>query len=336
MSDLRDKLLSADWHMPDVDLLLSLARSLTSGRDPGLGASAYDRAFALAPTREDIRRERAAALDALAVIEHGITWRYIPAGPFVMGSEQGDDDESPPHAVELDAYYLSDTPITWVTYCARMGFSPPPGGMPGTSLDRARDFLVVAENKIRRGYCATGERFANATEAYAEKPMVAVSRASAMALGDKLETRDHRCRLPTEAEWEKGARGGWVGAEYAWGDAPPSPLTCDFDHFGDFSIRAPRSLPANSYGLYGMCGGVWEWVLDGYDAGFYATSPRRNPCCAEAGGDHVLRGGSWADCERAVRVAFRMGLQPPRRDYDAPWASPTIGFRLCRVAKGAT
>lgn len=325
--ELRDKLTSADWEMPDTDMLAAIARTLQAQGDRELAATAYDRAYANDPHRDDVRRERAALLDAMALSEHGITWRYIPAGPFTMGSEQGEPDESPAHRVELDAFYLADIPVTWLRYTTLMERVPASAGSAAGAERSAEDFLRTNGDKIRRYYCGS-------QHGYDDRPMVAVSRAEAVALTDKLSQSGTRFSLPTEAQWEKAARGGIVGAQYAWGDAPPSPLVCDCERFEAFSILSPRSLPPNTYGLYGMCGGVWEWTLDGYDARFYETSARKNPLSALGAGDGVLRGGSWADCASAARVSFRMGLRLPdsARQYDRPAMCPTVGFRLARAA----
>ena len=163
--------------------------------------------------------------------------------------------------------------------------------------------------------------------AYDRKPMVAVSWEDAVALGRRISTAAVTYRLPTEAEWEKCARGGLAGCRWSWGDAPPDPSRCDFGHFGEFVIRDPRTLPPNGYGLHGMCGTVWEWTSDPYDALAYRGNAPAMPGKIE----RVLRGGSWADCARACTVSFRMSA-PEDRDGAA---TPNIGFRLCRVESPA-
>ncbi|MCZ6680191.1 MAG: SUMF1/EgtB/PvdO family nonheme iron enzyme [Candidatus Poribacteria bacterium] len=126
-------------------------------------------------------------------------------------------------------------------------------------------------------------------------------------------------RLPTEAEWEKAARGGLVGKRYPWGDEIDSPKA----NYG-FNVGRTTPVgnyPSNGYGLYDMAGNVWEWCMDEYRSGFYANSPRKNPI---AGGliafannnfttvktIRVLRGGSWGDDPYVLRVADRLVYGP--------------------------
>ena len=287
------------------------------------------------------------------VEEHGIRFRYIPAGSFLMGSDEGDPDERPVHEVTLDGYWLSETPITWSTYCDLMGWLPPPIGLPRG--DRV-PFLLYEQNKIRRHYCVdetlpdTG-LFPSAAlkqvveweaalarsgvtlppdayrpAGYDTKPMVSVAWQDAEDLCARLSTPDVRYSLPTEAEWEKAARGGLDRRRYPWGDEPPTPDRCDFDHLGRPELRPSRDLPPNGYGLYGMSGGVWEWTADNYDSRSYVDGPTRR------GKERVLRGGSWADCAGAVTVSFRMSRRSVswRADTWGDHVAPNIGFRLCR------
>jgi formylglycine-generating enzyme required for sulfatase activity len=339
--DLRDELRRA-LSQPDAPLLAGLGRKLERSDDLREAATCYDAAFGLDPSDSGLTDARASLLDRLAVTEHGLAFRYVPAGTFAMGSETGDPDEQPIHTVELGEYWLSDVPISWTDFCALMSWEPPPSGFPVIAEAEAEGggvhphFHLAQGNKIRRQYC--GPHTDHNPSDYAERPMVAVSWQSAEALGGELSTQTVRYRLPTEAEWEKGARGGLVGAVHPWGDGPPTHDACDFNHFGEFLLRPSRDLPPNGYGLRNMCGGVWEWTRDRYDALFYRESERRDPCSVATSDsdERVLRGGSWSDCAEVCTVSFRMA-RASRIWSDQAWGghdTPNVGFRLFRTELG--
>lgn len=233
----------------------------------------------------------------------------IPAGEFEMGSDDGQSNEKPVHTVYVDAFYIDKYEVTVGEY---KQFIKQTG-------HRSLPFLLLPDFVSRY----------SPTDKY---PVVDVSWHDAMAYAIWKGKR-----LPTEAEWEKAARGGLVGKRYPWGDEPPDGSQCNFadknapadhswaDRNADDGYRytAPvGSYPANGYGLYDMAGNVFEWCLDEYDSGFYIDSPRRNPV---AGGKslsdivklyqninskRVLRGGSSSDFGGVVRVALRVGHKP--------------------------
>jgi len=350
---------------------------------PRVAASALDRAYGLLPRDEGVQRQRRAVLDELAITEHGLVFRYVPAGIFLMGSTRGDPDERPVHPVRLGDYWVAQVPTTWAAYCELLGWAPPPHGSPPEShvwptesdeaeVDTDTPFLLREANKIRRQYCETettrafdhhahdpnlvvtqGSRTVSVADAfgsvpranparpyaYDRKPMVGVRRREPRYLVERLCTERVTYALPTEAEWEKAARGGLMGCTWSWGDEPPTPARCDFDRYGDFRLTDPYDVAPNGYGIHAMCGGVWEWTSSWYDAlayhqraaaGIAARDPiDERPDTAE-GPSYVVRGGSWSDCAAAVTTSFRMA----RSATGLRASSPNVGFRLIRKERG--
>ncbi|MBN1450261.1 MAG: SUMF1/EgtB/PvdO family nonheme iron enzyme [Anaerolineales bacterium] len=221
---------------------------------------------------------------------------YIPAGEFQMGSEAGSSDEKPVHTVYTDAFWMDQSEVTNAMYtlCVEEGDCQQPGG----------NFYGNAQ--------------------YADHPVVNVSWDDAVTY-----CKWAGARLPTEAEWEKAARGGLEGATYPWGNEPhvctlgaengSQSSACDLD-----MIQA-KSFASNGYGLYDMAGNVWEWVADWYDSSYYGTLTDgvRNPAGPDSGQARVLRGGSWLVSGYYLRVAARYGVGPSN-SYNL------IGFRCAR------
>lgn len=216
-----------------------------------------------------------------------MTMVYIPAGVFLMGSDDGDYDESPVHEVYLDAFWIDKHEVTH---------------------DQYSKFMESAEHE-------------DAT--YGE---VRVSRPETYATWSDAQAYCEWAgrRLPTEAEWEKAARGGLEGKKYPWGDEDP---VCDDRaengaQFTDceFGTVTVKSFSGNGYGAMDMAGNVYEWVSDWYDSGYYENSPAENPQGPASGEYRVLRGGSWYNLADLMRVANRFRLVPVN-------TSSKIGFR---------
>jgi len=221
----------------------------------------------------------------------------IPAGEFQMGSNDGDDDEKPVHMVDLDAFYIDVYSVTNAQY---------------------REFIEATRHPEPEYW--NDERFNQP-----KQPVVGVTWYDAMAYAQWAGKR-----LPTEAEWEKAARGGLAGKKYPWGDEEPG------EKMANYAMNVGQTTPVgaypkNGYGLYDMAGNVWEWCLDEYQADFYKTNPQRNPLAGDNLSEllanykdiktaRVLRGGSWLYNPYDLRAAVRYSVAPEYWYVD-------IGFR---------
>jgi formylglycine-generating enzyme len=208
----------------------------------------------------------------------------VPAGAFWMGWEDGVPGERPRHWVWVDRFAIARAPVSNAEYRAYLnatGAAPPP----------------FWDNP----------RFSDP-----EQPVVGVAWPEALAYCAWL---GRGFRLPTEAEWEKAARGGLDGVRFPWGDARPQ---------GRFD-RPPRlgTTPANGFGLTDLSGVCHEWCADWDDDGYYARSPERNPGGPDTGTRRVSRGGAWRHADPWSPVAHRSSLPPHLRYSD-------YGFRVVR------
>lgn len=217
----------------------------------------------------------------------------IPAGWFRMGWEDGLPDARPSHPVWVDRFQIARTPVTnaeFGEFLRSTGAPPPPAW--------------------------TDPRFS-----HPEQPVVGVTWAEAVSFCEWLSReRGRPHRLPSEAEWERAARGGLEHARYPWGDEPP------VRWFGDRRgpLPAPPRVggaPANGFGLTDLVGVVHEWCLDWYAADAYRPEPARAPIGPLEGSRRVSRGGAWRHQEPWSPVAHRSSLPPLLRYSD-------YGFRV--------
>ncbi len=247
------------------------------------------------------------------VTDDGMPMLLIPAGEFEMGTDASEipkivecakprfpnaksawfEDETPRHTVYLNAFYIDRYEVANEQY---------------------KQFMRATGHKAPRYW---GAPHFNAPD----QPVIGVSWEDAQAYCKWLGKR-----LPTEAEWERAARGGLIRKQYPWGDM----LTHDNANYVGIAGRdkwhyiAPvGSFAPNDYGLYDMAGNVWEWCWDWYDKGYYARSPKKNPGGPSSGEGRVLRGGSWFNTPSALRIANRYIYNPTEVNND-------LGFRCAR------
>ncbi|MGB0911595.1 MAG: formylglycine-generating enzyme family protein [Nitrospirales bacterium] len=240
----------------------------------------------------------------------------IPAGEFKMGDNEGRRNERPDHVVWLDDYFINRFEVTMSEYQKfldeHLKLEPPPLWDDGMAFGEGADRPAVGVTwEAANKYCRWAGR-----------------------------------RLPTEAEWEKAAR-GTDGRRYPWGHMQPFVDIARYNHgitgwvsytltlasvrsgVKGMSIRHGLKTGGKSpYGLYHMSGNAAEWVADWYGRYYYEDSPKKNPQGPESGDRKVLRGGSWEDEPRRIRVTVRAKAEPEFSDL-------TIGFR-CAKDKGAS
>ena len=235
-------------------------------------------------------------LPASIIGKDGAPMVLVPAGEFIMGSEQGDDDEQPVHRVFLYSYYLDTFEVTNGRFARFVEAiqSEPPWGFADQETPVAH-----AEQPVRwvnwleaTGYCLWAGK-----------------------------------RLPTEAEWEKAAR-GTEGRIYPWGHDPPTAAHAVFGLKEGAETVAPignRDQGRSPYGVHDLAGNLYEWVADWYDETYYTTQPTVNPRGPVEGTVKVQRGGSYINGPYRLRSAFRTKSDPTEHDAH-------VGFRCAQDA----
>jgi sulfatase modifying factor 1 len=284
---------------------------------------------------------------------------WVPAGEFTMGSEDF-DDAKPLHKVYVDGFWMDETEVTneqfaefvrqtgYVTLAERPFDGAPPGAgvFDGSKCPRGelcRDCRNWWDYRV--GACWRHPEGPGSDLRGREKhPVVHIAWEDAMAYA-----RWAGKRLPTEAEWERAARGGLEGKRYYWGDElrPGGKWMANIWQ-GDFPSEnsgqdgfvgtAPvKSFPPNAYGLYDMAGNVWEWCADWYRPDYYAISPKNNPQGPPSSIDpdgrdepkRVQRGGSFL-CSDTYCNRYRAGA---RGQGEPKTGLSHTGFRCVRSAR---
>ncbi|MCI5207679.1 MAG: hypothetical protein D3910_02535 [Candidatus Electrothrix sp. ATG2] len=232
-----------------------------------------------------------------------IEFVYLPKGCFQMGSAKKErgryNNEGPVHDVCVDAFWVGKYEVTLAQWGKVMGKRP------------------------------------HRSQGGARHPATLVTWEEVQGFIRQLNEKTGRMfRLPTEAEWEYAARAGTTTVRY-WGDdiscdkamyenAAKGSCVIDGQEQEGKAVGGPApvgSFPPNGFDLYDMLGNVWEWCADWYGADYYFSNPKDNPAGPDSGSDRVIRGGSWRDKSRMVRVAGRSWFPPNKRNN-------FIGFRL--------
>jgi formylglycine-generating enzyme required for sulfatase activity len=219
----------------------------------------------------------------------------VPAGEFMMGSNLT-EDERPARHVYLNAFYMDKYEVTVEQYAKYLE---------ATDMEEPPDWHIMNQPQHQK------------------RPVVNVDWEDA-AMYCKWAGK----RLPTEAEWEKAAR-GTEGRIYPWGNEAPSRLHANYgrkewnNHLALVPVGSFEE-GRSPYGIYDMAGNAWEWVSDWYDYDSYKNSPPRNPIGPTTGESKVVRGGSWLYVPEFLRSAHRFTAQPTNRHFG-------YGFRCAKT-----
>jgi len=239
---------------------------------------------------------------------------HIPAGIFMMGSEEGESEEKPVHSVSVKDFWIGETVVTIAQYCAFLNAVKP--------SDEIRKRWVVTRNDLETAECShwfpteiwlkNGEY--QPTPGFEDHPVVSVS-----WFGAEEFCKHYGLRLPTEEEWEYAA-GGPEHAIYPWGNEMDENSVCFNRVWEKNTEKQPtvqvRSYPANGFGLYDMAGNINEWCDSWYDA--YPGGVKNDDMGEKF---RIVKGGGWGDDAVYLRCAAR-GYN------DATCLSYFFGFRV--------
>jgi formylglycine-generating enzyme required for sulfatase activity len=269
----------------------------------------------------------------------------IPAGEFVMGDTQGEGGghELPLHTNNIRAIYMDKHEVTKALWDEVLAFNGSNGYIyANTGQGKATNHPVQTVNWYDAvKWCNARSEMEGLTPVYyTDAGFTTVYKSGEIAPAANLAANGYR--LPTEAEWEKAARGGLEGKRFPWGDTIThsnanylSSIASAYDtsstrgqHPSFATNGTPYTSPVgyfapNGYGLYDMAGNVWEWCWDWFSSSYYSSSSSDDPQGPSNGSLRVLRGGSWDSTAVNIRVANRVSYDPvDKRDH--------IGFRCAR------
>ena len=247
--------------------------------------------------QEKIQQRDKQSPEDMALIQlHARSMAVVPAGEFIMGSATGDADERPVHQVYVDAFSMDVHQV---------------------SVKRYARFLEATHHEVPPEWSLMNR------PQHQDRPVANVDWADADAYCKWAGKR-----LPTEAEWEKAAR-GTDGRVYPWGNEIPTKFyaTSGKEVWSSHTALSPVGTfeeGKSPYGIYDMAGNVWEWVSDWYDPDYYKTSPSQNPTGPPMGESKVVRGGSWGSGPKDLRAANREVHMTSFRGYGT-------GFRCAKT-----
>jgi len=253
---------------------------------------------------------------------------FIPGGSFTMGRTSGDgDSDAPPVTVTVSAFYMQKTETTKAQWDEVRAW-----GASNGFTDLRTGYGKAANHPVESVTWWDVVKWCNARSAKEGLTPVYTVSGAVMRTGQTVPTANWNAngyRLPTEAEWEKAARGGVEGKRFPWGTETISHSEANFRNSGgeEYATGTPSyhgsyrngqvmpytspvgSFAANGFGLNDMSGNVWEWCWDWYGGNSYVDGAS-DPRGASSGSNRVLRGGSWSAYAFSCRAAFRFNLSP--------------------------
>lgn len=244
-----------------------------------------------------------------------VKWTKIPAGEFKMGSNHGNSDESPVHAVFLDEYFISKYEITHTQYLHFLNDikANPNGTYNGQKM------IDMDDSDCALGYNKEFIFKANKYALTPDTPVIEVTWYGAKEFCHWLSKKTNsEISLPTEAQWEKACKPGKTAKRY--GDIGKISW---YSGNSEERIHPVGQKKANSYGLYDMLGNVCEWCYDFYDKKFYLKKSSKNPNGPQKGYNKVVRGGSWKGVSSSLRSSCRSYANPSSSFYN-------LGFRVIK------
>jgi formylglycine-generating enzyme required for sulfatase activity len=243
-----------------------------------------------------------------------------------MGAADAEEDERPVHRVFVSEFFIGRFPVTqdeYARFVRATGHAPP----------AVRGLPLIAQGERDTLFRELGAPYVWAADqppaGRGTHPVVLVTYDDAAAYcGWLSEVLRRAVRLPTEAEWERAARAGIDGRRYPWGDDIDSSrgnFLAESANKRERGTRPTGTYPPNAYGLYDMCGNVWEWVSDWYSPDYYGMGDVHDPRGPEGGTMRIVRGGSWVNDDMGMlRCAYRHKVPADTYAY-------SVGFRItCR------